>query len=89
MYILGCSLTLQCPRQWDSLPPSTHDNARFCSTCQRDVFRPKTKEELLERAKAHECIALFPADFGFELEAENPERLIGDFFTPLDQDISR
>lgn len=82
MYILGCSLTLQCPKQWDSLPPSDQENARFCQTCQRDVFRPKTKQELLERTKAHQCIALFPADFGFEPADENPDHLIGAFFWP-------
>ena len=82
MYILGCSQTLQGPKQWDSLPPSDHDHARFCQTCQRDVFRPKTKQELLERANAQQCIALFPADFGFEPEDEKPELLIGDFFWP-------
>lgn len=60
-----------CPKQWDALKSSENrfvlpgkdfdDFERYCEVCQRPVYWAESVQEVMERARAGECIAV-PVD---------------------------
>src|SRR5262245_23251558 len=46
-----------CPETWDRLSSTPNPGARFCSTCNREVFWCSTDAEAVTHALAGHCIA--------------------------------
>lgn len=49
----------KCPKQWSNLQPTSTKLIRHCETCNHDVFYCHTKEELNNRAKKGQCVAIW------------------------------
>jgi hypothetical protein len=49
----------ECPRLWSNLQSTSNKLIRHCETCNQDVFYCHTKEELNERARKGQCVAIW------------------------------
>jgi hypothetical protein len=50
--------TFRCPNAWESLEPTSDPGVRRCGACASKVFLCATSEEVTDRARAGECVAV-------------------------------
>ena len=56
----NCSFAFVCNADWESMEPTvTNGKQRFCETCKKQVFFCATDEELAERVRDNDCVAIF------------------------------
>ncbi len=56
--IRNCEFRYQCPKDWDSLIPTTVASQRHCPECQKTVYFCRTASELMREIKANHCVAV-------------------------------
>ncbi len=65
-----------CPNTWEQMQTTDSDNKRFCTQCQRNVFKCHNANEAALRANQDECIAV-PDWLAHEArQDERPERVL-------------
>jgi hypothetical protein len=52
-----------CPKRWDDLIGVPFDKVKFCSECKKNVYLVKTREELIKRSKAGQCVSIDLSSF--------------------------
>lgn len=52
------AFAFRCPRRWENLIALKKAGNRFCSTCAKPVYYCQSREEIVQRAAAGDCIAI-------------------------------
>ncbi|MFZ6876555.1 hypothetical protein ACO0LF_31345 [Undibacterium sp. Di27W] len=55
--ILECDFSFKCPKTWESLTVLDDPEKRFCSSCEREVFFIRSRQELEVFRRLGRCIA--------------------------------
>jgi len=72
--VANCSIfELQCPKRWESLTPLKTPGQRFCASCAKTVHYCTSREEVVERAREGECIAIDTGILQHEFDAAHRE----------------
>jgi hypothetical protein len=58
LQLRNCEFAFRCDAQWDQLIETSQVKVRFCDTCNKEVRRCDTDDELLESIKLDLCIAI-------------------------------
>ena len=61
--VANCSyeFNFKCPKKWSSLSTTEDENVKFCDTCNKDVYKCNSKEELDSNISNGRCIAILDA----------------------------
>lgn len=59
----NCPFAFRCDRQWSGLKRTAHPDVRFCTDCQREVYRCHTDRDLREAVALNRCVAIQVEDF--------------------------
>ena len=51
-------VAFECPKRWEQLKPTGHDQRRFCTACKEVVHYCSTFDEAMARARNGECVAI-------------------------------
>tara|TARA_Y100000996_G_C22051680_1_gene449384 strand:+ start:20 stop:277 length:258 start_codon:yes stop_codon:yes gene_type:complete len=56
LYIKNC-FEFICPEKWENLERSDNESLRFCGSCDKQVFKANSLEELEKFSKENKCVA--------------------------------
>lgn len=56
--IRNCEFKFKCPRQWEALKPTDHEDQRYCNECNQIVYFCHTAEELMVAIQEDRCVAI-------------------------------
>ena len=56
----NCKFAFKCDANWAELDETSSEKVRFCNTCQKQVHRCDTDDELLLAIKSNLCVAIEP-----------------------------
>ena len=54
--IRNCSWGYKCKATWTDLSLTSNESSRFCSDCEREVYRCETPAELLQAIALNRCV---------------------------------
>ena len=86
--IFGCELKFSCPMEWSELDRTNNDSVKFCQECEKNVYRVRTREETIIRAKQGQCVAYIPDDIDL-VDSVPGSTLLGDIDLPGDYQYAR
>jgi hypothetical protein len=78
--IRNCRFAFRCEMTWEKLISTEREDIRYCSECDRGVYRCGTDDELAEAIKYNRCVAVTLDDRGHQLPQD--EWLLGDVVDP-------
>lgn len=55
-FIRNCSWGYSCDQKWEQLSLTHNTGIRFCGTCEKEVYRCETQEELAENITLNRCV---------------------------------
>ena len=55
-FIRNCSWGYSCDQKWEKLTATHNSVIKFCESCQREVYRCETQEELAENITLNRCV---------------------------------
>ncbi|WP_377110125.1 hypothetical protein [Pseudoalteromonas sp. R86517] len=55
-FIRNCSWGYSCDQKWEKLSLTHNTGIRFCGTCEKEVYRCETQEELAENITLNRCV---------------------------------
>ena len=80
-FIRNCSWGYSCDQKWEKLSLTHNTGIRFCVTCEKEVYRCETQEELAENITLNRCVN-FSSDITDiintkHLQEDTPKRYTG------------
>ncbi len=58
--IRNCKFTFKCPKFWGELQGAEYSRIRHCNSCNEDVYRCTTDEDIADAIKRNRCVAIMP-----------------------------
>ena len=56
--IRNCKFAFKCPKFWSELTETHSLGVRFCDSCQQDVYRCVTDEDIASAIRHNRCVAI-------------------------------